>query len=415
MHNVTTGPAAQSQVFRGWWVVLGAFGVTGMGFGCAYTFSVFVEPLQQVFGASRGQAALVFSIAACLNFALGVVSGPLADRYGARRLALAGTVLVGAGLLLAGQARTLMQVYLAYGAGVGIGVGLAYVPAIAAVQRWFTRRRGFASGLAVSGIGAGTLLMPPLAGWLVDAQGWRMAYTALGIAALVLGGSAALLIESDPAARGLGPDGDPPAPRAAAASAPGYTVREALRSRAFWLLYVSGALVSFAAFVPFAHLVPYAVDHGIPKPQAVLLLGAIGIGSTLGRFAIGGVVDRIGRSRALAGIYLLMGLCMGVWALATSWGALAVFALAYGAIYGGWSAVIPAVTMDQFGGRQLSSIIGVLYTSVAVGTLVGPTLAGFAYDLLNSYLLPIGAGALLNVLAACVLLRLPRPGVPAAA
>ena len=89
---------------------------------------------------------------------VGVVSGPLADRWGARRLAIAGMLLVGAGLALAGLARSLTEVYLAYSLGVGIGIGLSYVPVVGVVQHWFVRRRGLASGLAVSGIGVGTLL-----------------------------------------------------------------------------------------------------------------------------------------------------------------------------------------------------------------------------------------------------------------
>lgn len=404
--------AVRARVFRGWWVVLGAFGVTGMGFGCAYTFSVFVEPLQQAFGASRAQAALVFSIAGCLNFALGVVSGPLADRHGARRLALVGMLMVGAGMALAGMAQTLAQVYLAYGIGVGVGVGMAYVPVVAAVQRWFTRRRGFASGLAVSGIGAGTLLMPPLAAWLVDAHGWRTAYVVLGAMAAAIGVGAALLVDSDPRAHGLAPDGDPPAPpqQVNAAAAAGSGVRAALRSRPFWLLYASGVIASFGAFVPFVHLVPYAVDHGMPTSSAVLLLGAIGIGSTVGRFAIGGLVDRLGRSRSLVALNFALAATMAAWTLATGSVGLTLFALAYGVFYGGWVAVMPAVVMDQFGGLQLSSILGALYTCVAIGTLVGPPLAGLAFDLTHSYLLPIGISAGLYLLAACVVLGLPRTG-----
>ena len=106
--------------------------------------------------------SLVFSLAGFLYFGLGIVSGPLADRFGSRRLAVAGMILTGLGLAAASAARSLPEVYAAYGLGVGLGVGCAYVPAIGAVQRWFVRRRGFASGLAVSGIGVGTLVMPPL-------------------------------------------------------------------------------------------------------------------------------------------------------------------------------------------------------------------------------------------------------------
>src|ERR1700737_2096658 len=198
------------RIFYGWLVVAAAFAVTFIGFGCAYTFSAFVGELQRDFGASRGSVSLVFSLAGFLYFGLGVVSGPLADRFGSRRLAVAGMILTGLGLAGASAARSLAEVYAAYGLGVGLGVGCAYVPAIGAVQRWFVRRRGFASGLAVSGIGVGTLLMPPLASLLIGMLGWRGAYLALGALAVALGGGLALLIENDPGRRGLGPDGDPP-------------------------------------------------------------------------------------------------------------------------------------------------------------------------------------------------------------
>src|SRR5262249_8967690 len=148
------------------------------------------------------------SLAGFLYFALGVLSGPLADRWGARRLAVAGMILVGLGLALASAARSLMEVYAAYGLGIGLGVGCAYVPAVGAVQRWFVRRRGFASGLAVSGIGVGTLVMPPLASCLIATLGWRQSYLVLGALAVVIGAGMALLIENDPRGRGLASDGD---------------------------------------------------------------------------------------------------------------------------------------------------------------------------------------------------------------
>src|SRR5580658_8255748 len=197
------------RLFHGWLVVAGAFAVTFVGFGSAYTFSAFVGSLQRDFSASRGSVSLVFSLAGFLYFGLGIVSGPLADRWGSRRLAVAGMILTGLGLALAGMARNLTEVYAAYGLGVGLGVGCAYVPAVGAVQRWFVKRRGFASGLAVSGIGVGTLVMPPLASYWVAALGWRHAYVLLGILAIVVGAGMALLIENDPRDRGLAPDGDP--------------------------------------------------------------------------------------------------------------------------------------------------------------------------------------------------------------
>src|SRR5580658_8300495 len=131
-----------ARIFYGWVVVAAAFAVTFVGFGSAYTFSAFVGSLQRDFAASRGSVSLVFSLAGFLYFSLGVITGPLADRWGSRRLAVTGMILVGAGLMMASTARSLAGVYLGYGLGVGLGVGCSYVPAVGAVQRWFVKHRG---------------------------------------------------------------------------------------------------------------------------------------------------------------------------------------------------------------------------------------------------------------------------------
>jgi MFS family permease len=400
-------------IFHGWVVVAAAFTVTFVGFGSAYSFSAFVEPLQRDFAASRWSVSVVFSLAGFLYFALGMLSGPLADRWGARRLAVAGMILTGLGLAAAALARSLPQVYAAYGFGVGVGVGLSYVPVVGAVQRWFVRRRGFASGLAVSGIGVGTLAVPPLASFLIGSVGWREAYLVLGVAAAVLGAGVALLIENEP--RGIGPDGDPVRSDAGPTPATGTSVHDAVRSRRFIGLYAACLICSFGVFVPFVHLVPYALDHGIPRASAVLLLGVIGLGSTAGRFFLGGLADRMGRQAGLIAMYLGMALSLGLWALATRFPGLAVFAFLFGVFYGGWVALLPALVMDYFGGRNVGGLIGILYTSVAFGTLVGPSGAGFAFDATHSYTVPILASVLANLVAAGLMVATAKAPVAAAA
>ncbi|MGH7210235.1 MAG: MFS transporter, partial [Acetobacteraceae bacterium] len=383
---VNSNPAAAGpRLFYGWLVVAGAFAVTFVGFGSAYTFSVFVEALQKNFGASRGSVSLVFSLAGFLYFGVGIVSGPLADRWGSRRLAVAGMILTGAGLAIASTAHSLVEIYAAYGLGVGLGVGFSYVPALGAVQRWFVRRRGFASGLAVSGIGVGTLVMPPLAAFLIAALGWRGAYLTLGGLAAVVGVGMALLIENDPRDRGLAPDGDPVHSAADVQGPQGFSVRDAVRSPRFAGLYAACVILSFGLFVPFVHLVPYARDHGVPASAAVLLLAVIGVGSTAGRFFLGGLADRMGRQLGLLLMFVGMALASVVWLFSTGFWALAAFAFAYGVFYGGFVALLPALAMDWFGGRNISGIIGVLFTSVAFGTLIGPSAAGFAFDVSHSY------------------------------
>jgi MFS family permease len=402
-----------ARLFYGWLVVAASFTVTFVGFGSAYTFSAFVESLQREFAASRGSVSLVFSLAGFLYFGLGILTGPLADRFGARRLCIVGMVMVGLGLCCAGLAHSLEQVYVAYGLGMGLGVGCSYVPAVAVVQRWFVKRRGFASGLAVSGIGVGTLVMPPLAAHLVSALGWRHAYLVLGVFSMVIGVGMALLIENDPRDRGLAPDGDALQAGAAPQAQSGFAVRAAVKSRRFLGLYAACLSCSFGLFVPFVHLIPFAIDHGVAQTSAVLLLGAIGVGSTGGRFVLGGLADKLGRERTLLLMFVGMALVLLSWIFATAFWGMALFALAYGVVYGGFVAVLPALVMDFFGGRNVSGIIGILYTSVALGTLVGPSAAGFAFDLSHSYTLPILIGAGGNIIAAGVLAAVAKT-VPAA-
>jgi MFS family permease len=132
-------------------------------------------------------------------------------------------------------------------------------------------------------------------------------------------------------------------------------------------------------------------------------VSAIGIGSALGRFFLGGLADRLGRELSLVAMFAGMALALFAWAMSTSFWPLAGFALVFGTAYGGWVALLPAVVMDYFGGRNVSGLIGILYTSAAFGTLIGPTAAGFAFDLAHNYLTPILISAICNVIAAMVM------------
>ena len=372
-------------------MVAGAFAVTFVGFGSAYTFSAFVESLQRDFGASRGSVSLVFSLAGFLYFGLGIVSGPLADRWGSRRLAVAGMVLTGLGLAIASMARSLAEVYAAYGLGVGLGVGCAYVPAVGAVQRWFVRRRGFASGLAVSGIGVGTLVMPPLAAFLIETAGMARCLPRPWLPRRRRGRRTGPADRERSARPRPGARRRSPASRRSAMPPAGASVREAIASRPFVALYAACLICSFGVFVPFVHLVPYALDHGVPQASAVLLLGVIGVGQHRRTLLSRRPGRPDGRSLPCWPCSWAWRSPWPIWAFSTGFWALAAFAFIYGVFYGGWVAVLPAVVMDYFGGRNVGGIIGVLYTSVAFGTLIGPSAAGFAFDLSHSYMLPIAA------------------------
>jgi MFS family permease len=384
-----------SSARYGWVVVAAAFTLMFVGFSAAYSFAAFFSAFEAEFGASRGHIALVFSVAAFLWFLLGAPGGMVADRFGPRRVALAGVACLAAALWLAAHASSLGVLYATYSIGIGLGVGLVYVPSVGAVQPWFGANRAFASGLAVAGIGAGNIAGPLLATWWIALFGWRGAYLLFSTLVLVLGLIAALAIRQHPGVAVAGP-------------AQGVPLRAAARTPAFWLLYASLLLSCVGLFVPMVHLSPYAQDAGYSNAQGVTLVSLIGLGSLLGRFAIGGFADRLGRMPSLAAMYTGLGLMLVVWWSTTAWWLLAVFALVFGMCYGAYVALVPTIVMDLYGARSVSGIIGSLYTGAGIGTLLGPWLAGVAFDALGSYDLPILAAAALSFLAACCIVPLVR-------
>jgi MFS family permease len=370
----TTAAMPTDEPRYGWVVVWATFVALGVIFGVAYSFAAFFEPFAREFNAQRADVSLVFGLCGLIYFALGAFGGMLSDRLGPRLVTGAGMLCIALGLLGASIARSMLEVTLTYGIGVGLGVALVYTPAIGTVQPWFTRRRGLAAGIASAGIGAGTLVVPLLAAAAIGAWQWRGAMTAIALGTVVVGLSVALLLRRAPAAA-----------RRADGTVPGTPLKQALASRAFIWLYVMCGFGAFSMFIPFAHLSAAARDLGVTDARAVGLVGLIGIGSLTGRFAIGALADRIGRPITLVLAQASLGVSYIAWASADGYLALALFALWMGTSYGGIVSLMPALCMDLFGARAVSSIIGTLYSGAAIGNLAGPWLAGRVFDASRSY------------------------------
>ncbi|HYD56681.1 MAG TPA: MFS transporter, partial [Burkholderiales bacterium] len=281
-------------MYYGWVVVACCFTLLFTAFGAAYSFAAFFTAFQQEFDASRAHVALVFSVAAFVWFSFGAPGGMLADRFGPRRVTLAGVAFIVGALALASFATSVEVLYAAYGVGIGIGVGLVYVPSVGAMQPWFERNRALASGIGVAGIGAGNFVVPLLAAWWIGLFGWRGAYLALALFVLVLGGAAALLIREKSVLR----KGE---------NLPGTPLRVALRTPQFALLYASLFFSCVGVFIPMVHLGPQAQDLGYTEAQGVALVSLIGLGSLAGRFTIGPFADRLGRKPSLVATYAGLG------------------------------------------------------------------------------------------------------------
>ncbi len=377
-------------------------------FGVVYSFAAFFEAFSAEFAAQRADVSLVFGICGLVYFVLGAGGGILADRFGPRVVCTAGMLCIAAGLLATSFATSMATVYLTYGVGIGLGVALVYTPSIACVQPWFTTRRGLAAGIASSGIGAGTVVVPLLATSAIAALEWRGALRVMALGALVLGVLATLVLRRAPLST-------PNASTAATVGAgpqviPGATLGEALRDRRFWWFYLFTVAAAPTMFIPFAHVSASARDLGLTEARAVGLVGFIGVGSLVGRFAIGTLADRFGRSKTLTLALVSMAATYLLWLAADGYPALAVFALWFGLSYGGIVSLMPAICMDMFGARAVASIVGTLYSGAALGNLLGPVVAGAVFDQTGSYA-PVMWGCLaLSVISGFASARMVRLG-----
>ena len=363
---------------RAWVVVWATFVCLAVIFGVSYSFAAFFENFAKEFAAQRADVSWIFGLCGLVYFVLGAGGGMLADRWGPRLVCMTGMVFIAIGLFLTSLAQSLATVYLSYGLLVGLGIAFVYTPSIASVQPWFSKRRGLASGIASSGIGAGTLILPVVVSYLLAEVNWRVALQMMSAGVLLIGLSAGFLLKRAPDLTG-----------STRGQLPGLSLSTALKTPAFKWLYMGTLLGAPVMFVPFAHISAAARDAGLPDAQAVGLVGLIGIGSLVGRFAIGWLADRLGRVRTLMLMQCLMGLSYLVWAGAQDRWMFALFALWFGLSYGSIVSLLPAICMDLFGGRAVSAIIGTLYTGAALGNLLGPVLAGQVFDMTQSYSLVI--------------------------
>lgn len=385
-----------------WVVVWATFVCLATIFGVSYSFAAFFESFAQEFSAQRADVSFIFGLSGFVYFVMGAVGGMLADRFGPRIVCSAGMGLIALGLMGTSWATSLVSIYISYGLLAGLGIALVYTPSIASVQPWFTTRRGLAGGIASAGVGAGTLFVPMLVAFAIAAMPWREAMQWLAGGVLVVGVVAASLLKRAPAARRS----------ATGQEAPGLTLRETLRTPTFRWFYLATITASPVMFIPFAHASAAARDMGIDDASAVGLVGVIGVGSLVGRFAIGWVADRIGRAKTLVLMQLSMGCSYFIWAGASGYAWMFAFALWFGLSYGSIVSLLPAICMDYFGGRSVASIVGTLYSGAALGNLLGPVLAGAAFDATGNYYLVMICCLVMAAIATWTSHRMDRSGAP---
>jgi MFS family permease len=381
---------------RAWLTVVAAFLSSAVTLGTAYSFGAFFESMSDEFGSQRGETAIIFGLTTFALFWFGIGTGWLLDRYGPRLVLSIGAVAMFGGLLLTSRVDSLGMGYVTYGVGVGVAAACGYVPMVAMVGGWFTHHRALAVGLAVAGIGVGTMVLSPLSAALIERHGWRDTYVIFAV-----GGGLILLACIPLAAR----------PPGSGAGRQPSRFGDALRSWVFRRIQISTFFLSISLFVPFVFVGQYAKDEGTGSVKAAVLVGLLGGASVLSRVGFGSLVRRLGSFRLYWGCYWILGVSFVFWLVAGgSYTMLVVFVLVLGVGYGGFVALSPIVIADRMGVVGLGSILGLLYTGPGLGGLLGPPTAGWIIDRTDGYNWAIVACLASSAISIALLTGLPTTG-----
>ncbi|MBI4286234.1 MAG: MFS transporter [Chloroflexi bacterium] len=372
-----------AKLFYGYIVVIVAFAVMIVTVGGFNSFGVYFAPVLKEFGWTRAVTSGALSVAMIVNAILAAFVGRLNDRLGPRLLLMVSGVFFGLGFVLMSLVQTVWQLYLLYGI-VGIGISGTVVPLQSTVARWFVKRRSIMTGVILSGIGAGVLVMPLLAGWLIAAYSWRVSFVTLGIIGLVVYFVAARFIKRDPRSIGLLAYGESEAGRMSA-EITGLSVKQAIRSSQLWLLVAIMVAVGIADYSILVHIVIHATGIGISAASAAGILSLIGAFNIVGRMVGGSTADRLGSRQAFT-VALCVMLAALVWVqFAKDLWTLLVFGAVFGFAYG--AAYVPASPMvaEFFGLRSHGALFGIAQTGFLVGGTIGPVVVGYTYDVTDSY------------------------------
>lgn len=374
----------EERLINRWLVALAAVGVQ-ICLGAVYIWSVFQPPLIKLFGWSQAAASLTFSI--CLaSFAITtIIAGRAQDQIGPRWVATTGGILLGIGLLLASftTGERLWWLYLTFGVIGGAGIGAAYVCPLATCVKWFPDKKGFITGLAVAGFGAGGLVFAPVARSLIASVGVLKTFTVLGVIFAVLVVLCAQLLRNPPP--GYKPAGwTPPTTGATAVSARDYTTGEMLGTPQFyliWLTYLAGCAAGLMV-IGFAKTI--ASSAGLAEGMATAAVMIVSVFNALGRLTWGTVSDRLGRVPTLLVIFVICGLTM-LFLNQMKMNMALVGVSLVGFCFGGYLALYPSLTADYFGTRNLGMNYGTVFLAYGTGAIVGPLLAGKINDLTGGF------------------------------
>lgn len=380
--------AATSRAFLALILML-TFAMNTVGRGVTETFAVFLLPVEKALGATRSEITLTYSIYMLVHGCAAPFAGQLIDRLGARATYGAGLACLGAGYVLAGSATTLWHYYAAAGVLGGLGAScLGMVAASSLLSRWFTSRMGSVMSVPYAAVGAGVLVIPPLTQLLLQSYGWQTAHRVIGWGVLAL---LPLLIALPLARVTAGAPGWRGARQVSIAEGKEvWTLRSALRTKAFWGMFGAYFGTSVAAYSVLPQSVAYLVERGVDPLFAASAFGMTGALSAVGIIAMGWISDRVGKVRAVTVSYIstiagTLSLLLVTWfpSPLLVYG----FVVLFGIMQGVRGPVIVTLVATLYRGGAVGSIFGAMSLALGLGAAIGSWLSGYLREVTGDYTL----------------------------
>lgn len=407
--TVSVAPTSPHRAALGVLALCTTINVVSRGVG--ESFAVFLLPVADAFGADRGALTGIYGLYMLVLGLMSPIAGTAFDRLGPRATYSIGLAVFGLAYLLAGSATALWQVYLLVGLGGAVGASLiGMLPASGLASRWFGARLPVAMGVLSASLGVGILLFAPLVHALIEAYGWRTAYRLLGALLLAVWVATAPLPWRRIAA---GADDVVRARRAAAGSAPAWSIGRALRTSTFWSLFGVMFFTSMSTYAVAPQLVAYLVSAGVPPLRAASVYGIVGLASIVGMIGAGALAQRIGERRVALLSY--GSTLAGVAALAMvrhaePFAFAALFVLLFGTMQGSRGPLVAVLSARHFAGGSQTGIFGAILLGMGTGGALGAWGSGELYDLTRGYDASLALSALGAACGLALFLRVPALG-----
>lgn len=383
--TLLTGKNTDSGYFYGYTIVIACLMISTIMWGSRLSFGVFIGPLLDEFGWSRGLTSAAFSITWIGAGFLSVITGRLNDRYGPRLIMTISGCLLGLGYYLISTVSNITQLFIYYSV-INIGMSAVFTPIMSTVARWFTKRRALMSGIVLAGTGIALMTIVPLSNRFIIVYGWRNSYLMVALASFILITASAQLLRRDPFKMGKLPYGyDPLQASGHGAAVSGLTFKEALRTHQLYLLGASFGCAYMLYYIIISHVVLHATGEGIPLEKAVAIVSALGLAGVPGRILMGAFADRFGHKQAMLTSAVLILLSFSWLLFANQLWMLIVFAVALGFGHGGMATMESPMTAHIFGMRAHGAILGMVFAGDTIGGAIGPVIAGYVFDLTQSY------------------------------